>query len=277
MEVWELDFYRRPVFDDSGQPLWELLICTSGGNPLLSEFCPAARAGAVWLRSHLEQLVEAQGGPPLEVHVFRQASFNLASPVCRTLGIPLRRARRTIALQRWLAWRGLNVYPLDTGYHTPPYSAPAPRSVPVPFPVELLPEEWGFSALPAPELAQIAQLPIEYLALPLVKQDWEPYLASTTVPGVFLFGKSARPLARWLDSHEPVALAYTEAELSGLVLDAGPDERWVLATFNDPQMQAGGRQFAERQQQAGGLHFLAVQPGQDGDITGFWLLQTPAL
>lgn len=243
----------------------------------MSEFCPAARAGAVWLRSHLEQLIEEQGGPPLEVHVFRQASFNLAGSVFRTFGIPLRLTRRTIALQRWLTWRGLNVYPLETGYRIPPHVAPAPRSVPIPFPSELLPEEWGFSALPAPELAQIARLPIEYLDVPLVHEDWDPNPTSTTVPGVFLFGKSSRPLARWLDSHDPVALTYTEAELSGLVLDAGSDERWILATFADPQMQAGGRHFADRQQQTRGLHFLAVQIDQDSDITGFWLLQAPIL
>ena len=27
MVIWQADFYRRPLKDGSGQPLWELLVC----------------------------------------------------------------------------------------------------------------------------------------------------------------------------------------------------------------------------------------------------------
>ncbi|AGY57422.1 Tab2/Atab2 family RNA-binding protein [Gloeobacter kilaueensis] len=270
MEPWELDFYRCPLVGAAGQRLWELLVCTASGRMLLSRFCEAKEATTDWLTAQLAALVTREGGPPLEIGSFRTATYNLALPACRELGIPLRHSRRTIAVLRQRAERERNIYPQRPDYRPLPAAVALQKAVPEPFPDELLADSWGFSALPGSEIAQLHQLPISYLEAPLIAID-------APVPGVFLFSATrARAIAGWLSVHEPVSLQYTRSQIDGIVLETGLDERWILATFNDPEMRRRGEQFQERLQQSTGLHFLAVRPEQSGhEITGFWLLQTP--
>ncbi|BAC92228.1 Tab2 family RNA-binding protein [Gloeobacter violaceus] len=270
MELWELDFYRCPLVGADGQVRWELLVCTAEGGLLRAQFCPADAANVVWLEAQLAELVASRGGPPLQMRAFRTAAFNLAGPACRRLGIPLRHSRRAIAVQRRRAEREESLYPQMPDYRPLPPGVPQQKAVPAPIPDARLPDRWGFSALPGAELGQLRQLPIAYLEVPLLAGIDAP------VPGVFLFSRRDRDLASWLAAREPVSLQYTRAEIDGLILEAGLDERWILATFDDPGMRERGRQFAERLAGSRGLHFLAVQPAEGSpQIAGFWLLQTP--
>jgi hypothetical protein len=279
MESWELDIYRSPVLDTADtahKPLWELLICTSEGQSLLNKFCPSAQVNAVWLQTQLQSLIEARGGTPLEIRVFRLASFNLSQPACQALFIPLRKSLRAIAIQRWLTHRQQKVYPSMEGYSPPQTAHPVQRPVPVAFPEELLPERWGFSALPASELSLLRQVSIAYGDIPFRKEDWRDWPLAAVIPGLFLIRKEAKPLARWLEEKGPVALSYVEAESSAVLLETDTEERWILATFEDTEMKASARQFIERMDQLHGLHFIAVQASEEAEaITGFWLLQSP--
>ncbi len=269
MQTWELDFYRCSLVGADGQPLWELLVCTAEGRQLLNETCPAAEASASWVGAQLQTLFAQQDGPPLEARAFRAATFNLAAPVFRELGVPFSRSRRAIAVARWRSERE-EIYPSLAGYRALQPGIPLQRAVPAPIPEEVLPERWGFSAMPAADLPELQQLPIEYLEAPVLEG------LSAPVPGVFLFSSRGRSLARWLALQVPVSLQFTQAELDGLVLEAGLDERWIVATFEDADMRERGRQFNQRLLAGSGLHFLAVQPAEGSPtIHGFWLLQTP--
>jgi RNA-binding protein Tab2/Atab2 len=277
MESWELDLYRSPVIDTADtphKPLWELLVCTSDGQSLLNKFCPAAQVNAAWLQTQLQNLIAARGETPLEICAFRSASFNLAQPACQSLFIPLRKSLRAIAIQRWLAHRQEKVYPAMAGYSPPQTVHPVQRPVPVAFPEELLPERWGFSALPAAELSLLRQVSIAYGDIPFWKEDWREWSSAAVIPGLFLIREEAKPLTRWLEEKGPVALSYVEAESSAVLLETDTEERWILATFEDAEMKASARQFIERMGKFQGLHFIAVQPSEEDEaITGFWLLQ----
>jgi RNA-binding protein Tab2/Atab2 len=276
MESWELDLYRSPMVGEDQKPLWELLVCTSDGQGLLSEFCPTAQVNADWLQTQLQKLIAAREESPLEIRVFRSASFSLAEPACQALFIPLRKSLRAIAIQRWLAYRQQNVYPLMVGYSPPQAAHPVQRPVPVAFPEELLPERWGFSALPAAELSLLRQVSISYGEIPFWKEDWQDWPPSAVIPGLFLIREEVKPLARWLEGKGPVALSYVEAESSAILLETDTEERWILATFEDEEMKASARQFIERMDTFQGLHFIAIQPSEEDEaITGFWLLQSP--
>lgn len=61
--VWELDFYSRPLVDDTQKKRWELLICES---PLsvsrspeslfrYSQYCPSSTVNSTWLKEALGQ------------------------------------------------------------------------------------------------------------------------------------------------------------------------------------------------------------------------------
>ncbi len=276
MESWELDLYRSPITGDAQKPLWELLVCTSEGQSLLSKFCPVAQVNADWLQTQLQGLIEERGETPLEIRVFRSASFNLAEQACQALFIPLRKSLRAIAIQRWLAHRQQQVYPSMEGYSPPQTAHPVQRSIPVAFPEELLPERWGFSALPAAELSLLRQVSISYGDIPFWKEDWRDWPAAAVIPGLFLIREEVKPLARWLEDKGPVSLSYVEAESSAILLETDTEERWILATFEDAEMKASARQFIERMDQFQGLHFIAVQTSEEDEaITGFWLLQSP--
>jgi len=271
MQFWELDFYRCPVFDDTGQPLWELLVCDEAGGLLLAEPCPAAQATTHWLGAHLSALVSTLDAP-LGVRIFRRATFELAAPACRALGLPVRHTRRALAVLRLRARREREVYPRERGFRAlPPTPAPA-LPPPRPLPESLRPQQWGFSALTRRELDAVRRLPMTVLEAPALAD------LGDTLPGVILYaGATGHSLVRWLADHEPVSLSYVEAQLNGLVLEAGLDERWICATFQDPQMRTAGRQYVERKLAVRGAHFLAVQPDENSaQILGFWLLQTPA-
>jgi hypothetical protein len=278
MESWELDFYRSPITGEAQKPLWELLVCTSEGQSLLNMFCPAAQVNADWLQTQLQKLIAERGETPLEIRVFRSASFNLAEQACQALFIPLRKSLQTLALHRWLAHRQEKVYPSIEGYDPPQTLPPVQRPVPVAFPEALLPERWGFSALPAAELSLLRQVSIPYGEIPLWREDWRDWPSTAVIPGLFLIREEVKPLARWLEEKGPVALSYVEAESSAILLETDTEERWILATFEDAEMKASARQFIERLDLLQGLHFIAVQPSEEAEvITGFWLLQAQNL
>lgn len=80
-------------------------------------------------------------------------------------------------------------------------------------------------------------------------------------------------LARWLHSVQPVALNYISGDPSGLVLEAGLSDRYIVNTFTDKEVISAAVVYSERQQLAKGLHFLLIQPDNSGmTYSGFWLL-----
>jgi hypothetical protein len=93
------------------------------------------------------------------------------------------------------------------------------------------------------------------------------------VPGLRLFGGSrSLAIAGWLAGLEPVRL-----EISGrqLVLEAGLEDRWFLATLADEEAEAAAEAFGSSIANAAGLQFIAVQASEAASsLEGFWLLRS---
>ncbi len=150
------------------------------------------------------------------------------------------------------------------------------RNPPQPLPANLWGDRWRFAALAASEIAEafvdrapIVVIPPSFLPLSLG-------LASTVlIPGVVIDGgRRSLPLARWLQAAQPEALSYITGAPDGLILAAGPVDRWIVATCEDAEVAAAGTEFERRKQESQGLHFLLVQPDDAGmTYTGFWLLR----
>jgi len=152
---------------------------------------------------------------------------------------------------------------------------------PIPLPENLWGEKWRLAAIQAGNLVEdFADRPIPILSIPENLQPLNLGLASTLpIPGVIIYGgRRSMHLARWLQATNPVALNYIPGAPDGLVLEAGVVDRWILATFANPEISAAGRIYEQRKQQSQGLHFLLVQP-DDSNMTysGFWLLQAENL
>ncbi len=277
MVVWEVDFYRRPLQDEAGNPLWELVICDATDTFRYSAFCPQAKAGAAWLVEQLQQLFATEQPQPTCIKTFRPATLSLLEAVSQALRIPVEGTRSTPALKQYLEELAQQ-YPALPGYTGHPYKpVDLDRPPPLPLTETLLGQQWRFAALPASELVDaftgrmmpVLEMPESLLPLNLG-------LASTTlIPGVVIDGgRRSLPLTRWIAEVHPVSLSYVAGAPDGLILEAGLVDRWIIATFEDPEVATAATEYERRKQDSQGLHFLLVQPDDSGmTYTGFWLLK----
>ena len=52
-DIWELDYFSRPLLDEEGKKRWELLISNGDGSFRWQRFCPASSVNSVWLKQAL--------------------------------------------------------------------------------------------------------------------------------------------------------------------------------------------------------------------------------
>lgn len=276
MVTWQADFYRRPLQTADNQPVWELLICDAAGQMIHQAQCPQSQASSAWLEGEIKTAIATHAAPEV-IQVFRPQSVSLLKTTCAPLGIEVDATRRTPALKRLLVQQAANYQPQTktNGYVYLPLALDRPP--PTPLPENLWGDQWRFAAISAQDLEQsFAYEPIPFLHLPADLKPVQLGLPSTMlIPGVIVYGgRQSWRLAEWLQQAKPVELHYIPGEPDGLILEAGLVERWILATFDDADVKAAARTFAQRQQAAQGLHFLLVQPDDSGmTYTGLWLLQ----
>lgn len=274
MNIWQADFYRRPLRDAIGEVLWELLICNETGTFKYEALCPQSQVNANWLVSQLQLAAKKQ--PPDLIQVFRPQSLSLIELSGQRLGISVEATRRTFALKQWLQERSRQ-YPSMDNYTGEPYNPLAlDKPPPTPLPENLWGEQWRFATLPAGDVEEaFAQRPIPILNMPEFLLPINLGLASTVpLPGVVIDGgRQSMRLARWLQNTRPLALNYIAGEPGGLILEAKLIDRWIVATFEDEEVAAAAQAYEQRKQLSKGLHFLLVQPDNSGmTYSGFWLL-----
>lgn len=277
MTIWQADFYRRPVQDEAGNPLWELVVCDRTRTFNVSAWCPQAQANAAWLTQQLQQWIEESKTIPQQLQVFRPQSLSLLETACQPLSIPVEPTRRVAALKQLLQERAES-YPTLSGYTDQPYEpVKLEQPPPLPLPEALWGEQWRFAAIASADLEPVFRgRPIPMMSMPDELLPNSLQLASTLpIPGVVIDGgRQSMRLARWLQQVNPVALNYIPGDPDGLILEAGLVDRWVLATFHNEEAIAAAQTFRQRQQDSKGLHFLLVQPDNSGmTYSGFWLLQ----
>ena len=282
MRIWQVDLYRRPLKNEQGQPLWELLVCDASDRPSFSkkmslfyDFCPQSEVNSSWAIAKLKQA--DNGKLPDIIQVFRPQSLSLLSTAAESLGIPLETTRRTFQLKRSLLQRAKE-YPLDPRYTQENYDPVAiDKPPPLPLPENLWGEQWRFATVQAGDLIDtFRDFPIPIKEMPDFLTPIQLGLASTVaVPGIVIYGgRQSMQLARWLQEIRPVAISYIPGQPDGLILEAGLCDRWVIATFEDAEMAAAAQTYQHRKQPIKGLHFLLVQPDDSGmTYSGFWLLQ----
>lgn len=274
MRIWQADFYRRPLRDETGKPLWELLICDSAQTFQFSALCRQSEANSHWLAAQFQQ-AQTQKLPDT-IQVFRPQSLSLIEAAGKVLGVKVEPTRRTPALKTLLQQRAQEYSSL------PNYTNEAYRAIdletppPIPLPENLWGDGWRFASLPAGDILEAFQgRPIPILEMPELLLPLNLGLASTVpVPGVVIDGgRQSMRLARWLQEAKPFALNYIAGVPDGLILEAGLADRWVVATFEDSEVKAAAETYQQRKQSSKGLHFLLVQPDDSGmTYTGFWLL-----
>ena len=282
---WELDYYSRPILEPDGKKRWELLICATPG-PQQSQgeptepfrwlrVCSAASVNSIWLKEAIESaLVEAhlQGyGQPRRIRCWRASMRTMVQRAAEGLGLELVPSRRCYGLVEWLQQRQEQVYPQEPGYLVGPLAPPpqAIRPVSVPLPEAVRGDRWGWATLPFAALAEASDWDIGFAGLTHLPEAVD---AAAPVPGIRLFSRSrALAIAGWLAGLEPVRL---EIDGGQLILEAGLEDRWLLASLSAEEATAAAAAFAAARDSAAGLQFIAVQSGDGAErLDGFWLLR----
>lgn len=275
INIWQADFYRRPLKNKNGQHLWELLICDPTRSLEFMAMCPQSEVNTNWLVTQLQQLGLSQNLPD-KIQVFRPQSLGLIETAAQILGIKVEPTRRTTALKQWLIERAQQYRQIETftGESYQPLALDSPP--PVPLAENLWGDRWRFATLPAGNIEDIIDRPIPILATPEYLLPINLGLSSTLpIPGIVIDGgRQSMRLAKWLEAARPYLLKYIPGDPDGLILSAGLVDRWVVATFVDREVSSAAQAYQERQQSTQGLHFLLVQPDDSGmTYSGFWLLK----
>ena len=277
---WQADLYRRPLKSPTGEPIWELLLCSDDFEFSYGVFSPQGTVNADWVAEQLRIALEKSAAAPEAIQVFRPQCLSLLEAGAAALGLKVAPTRQTRALKRWLEQRSRWYPSLDT-YSSEPYNPEPDRPPPVPLSEDLWGDQWRFAALSAGDFERIfPHEPIPVRSLPEALLPMQQGVPSTIrIPGIVIdAGRKSMALAQWLQAAQPAWISYVPGDPDGLILDAGLVDRWVLTTFQDPDVAEAGRTFEHRKAEAKGIHFLLVRPDDSGMTnTGIWLLQRTGL
>jgi RNA-binding protein Tab2/Atab2 len=281
-EVWEIDFYSRPILDEQGKKLWEVLICNADRTFEFARYCAGSEANARWLQEALTEAIAVwqtqfslgDATQPEKIRFFRRPMTAILTRACDGMGIPAQQSRRAYALVQWIKERLESVYPEHPGYQAnmapPPKFEPAPA---LPLPDALTGDGWAFVTLKFADLAEMQDWDITFRdGIPLELLNLDP---ETAVPGMVIFSKRAAPLAGWMSGLEVASLFYDATPTPRLLLETGLNDRWIVAPLGKANLQKEATDFEQTKAAAQQVHFLAVQSGpEDESFSGFWLLQT---
>jgi len=277
--IWELDLYTRPVTNDAGKKLWELLICDANGVMRHVEPLPSSLINSRELRKRVEKLIERAKVRPTQVRFFRaemQSMIGVALADLPVLTVP---TRRTYELRNWLEQRYRDVYPAMPGFKEQlaidDRARKAVERVPDKMPDALRGDKWAFVDLPMSELrgpgASIDSSNIGFGNVFSVKDI--DVSDDTPIPGLLITSARAEPLAAWMSGTELASIS-VNLEKGDLVLEVGIDTEYMFARLWDLQQREEAATFLRACREARGLHFIAVQQSlEDDGVKGFWLLR----
>ena len=279
--IWELDFYSRPLRDEEGKKVWEVLICQT---PLeigdraeslfrYTQFCPSTSVNSIWLQEAIQEAIKQAPEPPQRIRFFRRPMANMITKACKELAIPAAASRRTYALFQWLEERTEEVYPSLPNYQeTSNPSVQFMASPPQRLPDALQGDRWAFVSLEAGAFKDMAEWDIgfgEAFGLPMVGLSED-----AQIPGLIVFSSRATPLAAWMSGLELACLRVYKNDRPSLVLETGENDSWMLANLTDAATQAEAEEFEQAKRNAKNVHFLAVQSDPNSEsFEGLWMMQ----
>lgn len=278
-DVLELDFCSRPLLDERGKKVWELLVCSSDRSFEYSQYFSNSKINSVELRKALEAVFSQEGAVlPTKVRFFRGQMTTIISRALSELGIKPLPSRRCFSIMTLLEDRLESVYKADPRYSDKATSMfNIDLGSPEPLPDALRGEKWAFVQLPLSNLremmAPVAEGDMFGSSFNLAAAGLGDLPGDILVPGVAVFSRRALPLAAWTNGLE-ISGVKADVERSCLILETGVNQRWRYGGWRpSPDSIAEAEGWEEAKQGLGGLHFLAVQPDPDSEeLNGLWLL-----
>lgn len=275
-DVWELDFYSRPVIGLDGKKLWELIITDTTGSFEHVEAIPNSLVNSRDLRKRIATVIDDATTKPTVIRFFRMQMRNMISIALADLDVEVRPSRRTYALQQAIRYREADVYPAMPGFNAALLVQPTTFAGPDLALTQKLPD-----ALRCDSFA-FAQFPLGQLQQFFAEADSREYFGEmclvdpalspdVLVPGLVVHAVRAPAIAGWMSGIE-LATVQVRLDKQDIVFECGLDTKYKFgAVTKDIRDEA--KSFQTAKQEVGGLHFLAVQKSESADeIDGFWLL-----
>merc|ERR1711998_654408 len=278
--VWELDLCSRPILDERGKKLWELLVTDSRRSFVFSEFFRNNKVNSASIKSTLIQLLESQQfTKPAQCHFFRSQSQTIVTRALNDLEIRSVPSRRCPNLMDLLEERFETVYKKHPGYsdlNLEPnrYELTTPKELPS----VLKGEQWSFVQMHAEQLKKEVQAATERNSFGATSEFFGQLDRLSTVgiiPGVAVYSKRSLPLSAWTNSLELASIS-VDADLDSLILETGVSQRWIYGSYRKCNATNQEARAWERSKKAvEGLHFLVIQSSRNSDsVDGLWLMQT---
>lgn len=277
-DVWELDFCSRPILDERGKKVWELIICDPKRKFEYAQYYPNNKINSAELKKSLEAVLDQPGAvKPTSVRFFRGQMQTIISRAVADLGITPMPSRRCFTLMNWLEDRMENVYTAHPGYSDKASTLfTIDLGAPEELPDALRGEKWSFVQLPLATLQQELGDVVAgrafgaTLDLDAVRQELTP---ETMVPGVAVYSRRADPLAAWTNGLD-LAAVKADTDRAFLILETGFNDRWRYGAYRRTlETTAEAQAWEQAKVDVGGLHFLVVMPDEESEVcSGIWLL-----
>ncbi|PRW45127.1 RNA binding [Chlorella sorokiniana] len=277
-DVWELDFCSRPILDERGKKVWELVICDPERKFEYAQYYPNNKINSGELKKALEAVLAQPGArKPTAARFFRGQMQTIISRALSDLSITPVPSRRCFTLMNWLEERLDSVYKQHPGYSEKATNLfTLDLGAPEELPDALRGEKWSFVQLPLATLQQELQA-VEagraFGATLDLKAVGQPLGPDTLVPGVAVYSRRADPLAAWTNGLD-LAAVVADTDRAFLILETGFNQRWRYGAYRRSlETTAEATAWEEAKQAVGGLHFLAVMPDEESEVcSGLWLL-----
>jgi hypothetical protein len=276
--TWELDFFSRPVINEDGKKLWELIVVDQNGTFEHVESIPNNLVNSKELRKRIQIILEKTSHKPRVIKFFRTQMFNMINIALSDFDIIIRPSRRTFRLLEKINEREQNIYPKMFGYRpfmreldTTDFLKKAPEKMPD----SLRGEKYIFASLSYSELIKVSSCKNSFCDLCPLPSKFD---IKQNIPGIVIFSERAKSLSSWLNSIELYNI-YCDFENRDIIIECGLDTKYLFSKFSDDtdfeNLQFEPKIFEKNKKKSNGIHFIAVQEKfNQKEIFGFWTMKS---
>lgn len=275
-DVWELDFYSRPVVGLDGKKLWELILTDSEANFEHVEAIPNSLVNSIELRKRVQAVIDNAPSKPTSIRFFRSQMLNMIQIALAEIDVIVSPSRKTYALYQILKEREKRVYVKMPGFRKS-LSRKATSfkgidlSIAQRLPDALRCDSFAFGTFPLGQLEEFfaSAIPNEYFGDRCFIDS--KIAKDTMVPGLIILSRRAHALAAWLSGIE-LAFVKGTLEKQQVVFECGLTTVYKFAQITS-DLKDDVRSFEAGKDAAGGMHFVAIQKSQESEeVEGMWLL-----
>ena len=270
-EIWEIDFFSKPVLNESGKKLWELIITNNKGTFEHVESVPNNLINSKELRKRINLIIKSAKIKPVAIKFFRTQMFNMINIALSELELNIRPSRKTRLLFEKIKERENTVYKTMNGFK--PFlreidEIQTLKKTPERMPDFLRGDSYIFATIDLTSLEDVLEQKPRFLEV------FQPSFSSQenlTIPGLIIISNRAKSLSSWLNSVELFGVS-GDIERKELIIECGLDTQYLFGKIKNDQFKES-KMFEENKKKSNGLHFIAVQSNSaNQEIIGFWLL-----